>query len=32
MEIKNGLIVYIYENDKNLFIPKEVVGIDYENG
>ena len=32
MEIKNGLIVYIDESDKNLFIPKEVVGIDYENG
>ena len=32
MEIKNGLIVYIDENDKNLFIPKKVVGIDYENG
>ncbi len=32
MEIKNGIIVYIDESDKNLFIPKEVVGIDYENG
>ena len=32
MEIKNGVIVYVDESDKNLFIPKEVVGIDYENG
>ena len=32
MEIKNGVIVYIDESDKNLFIPKKVVGIDYENG
>lgn len=32
MEIKNGIIVDIDENDnKNLFIPKEVVGIDFDS-
>ena len=31
MEIRNGIIVDIDENDnKNLFIPKEVVGIDFD--
>lgn len=29
MEIVNGLIVDFDENDKNLVIPKEVVGVDY---